>query len=63
MTRDAAVRLYAPEGPLPVIRATTAVPGEGEAWMNRHREVIARMKAKPRGCYWVNSKRRQTPKG
>ncbi len=46
MSRDSAVRLYAPEAPLPKIRATTAVPGEGEAWMKRHREVIARMKAK-----------------
>ena len=47
MSRDAAIRLYAPEGPLPEIRATTAVPGEGGGWMKRHREVIARLKAKP----------------
>jgi hexosaminidase len=47
MSRDAEIRLYAPEGPLPEIRATTAVPGEGEGWMKRHREVIARMKEKP----------------
>lgn len=47
LSRDAAIRLYAPEGPLPEIRATTAVPGEGDGWMKRHRDSIARMKAKP----------------
>jgi hypothetical protein len=47
MSRASEVRLYAPEGPLPEIRATTAAPVEGEGWMKRHREVIARMKTKP----------------
>lgn len=47
LSRDEAIRLYAPEGPLPEIRATTAVPGEGDGWMKRHREVMVRMKANP----------------
>lgn len=47
MSRDSSVRLHAPEDPLPEIRATTPLAGAGEAWMNRHREVVERMKAKP----------------
>ena len=51
MSQASAVRLYAPERPLPVIRATTPVTQDRDKatydWATRHGQVIEHLKANP----------------
>ena len=51
MSQASSVRLFAPELPLPVIRATTPVTQDRDHaiydWAKRHEEVIGQLKSKP----------------